>query len=105
MATDGLLNFWNVLISNEAVLDIRRIMINEKEGFRLHQSGINSFDIKILNDSEYILASGGDDNLLSLLVFKFILDENKVSSVQITSTWKTSSIHYAQITGTTHCLN
>lgn len=98
MATDGLLNFWNFSVSNEIVF-IRNIPIDDELNLSLHQSGINSFDMQVLNVSEYILATGGDDSLLSLLIFEIVLTNNKDLSIRIKSSWKTTSSHYAQITG------
>ena len=99
MATDGLLNFWNVSIQNETV-SVQNISIEEKEDFSLHQSGINSYDVKMLNNQQYILATGGDDNLLNLLIFEVFNKENEIT-IKIKSQWATASIHYAQITGIT----
>lgn len=98
MATDGLLNFWHFSASNK-ITSIRNLPINDKLNISLHQSGINSFDIKVVNDREYILATGGDDNLLNLLVFEIILTNNDDLFIQIKSSWKTTSSHHAQITG------
>jgi WD40 repeat protein len=98
MATDGLLNIWNVISLNDTI-EIKNITINGQQNLSLHQSGINSFDIKILNNYEYILTTGGDDNLLNLLIFKIILKKKKIVSVELVSLWKTTSMHLAQITG------
>ncbi|XP_011502561.1 PREDICTED: WD repeat-containing protein 6 [Ceratosolen solmsi marchali] len=98
MATDGLLNIWNVISTND-IFEIKNVTIDGKHDLSLHQSGINSFDIKILNNYEYILATGGDDNLLNLLIFKIIFQHNEVLSIHVVSSWGTISIHSAQITG------
>ncbi|XP_031784570.1 WD repeat-containing protein 6 isoform X2 [Nasonia vitripennis] len=98
MATDGLLNFWHFSASNE-IVSIRNLPIDDKLNISLHQSGINSFDIKVVNDSEYILATGGDDNLLSLLIFEITLTSNEDLFIRTKSSWKSTSSHHAQITG------
>lgn len=94
--TDGLLNFWNFSILN---CKMQKLTIdNNEDGFFLHQSGINSFDVKFVNDNEYLLATGGDDNLLSLILFK-INRKTDASFIQIVSSWNSSLVHYAQISG------
>ena len=98
MATDGLLNFWNFIIDHEEII-VNMIQIDDNEGFTLHQSGINSFDIKMLDEFKYLLATGGDDNLLSLMVFEIVLDQKDIAFIKIISSWKTDSAHFAQITG------
>ncbi|XP_023245733.1 WD repeat-containing protein 6 [Copidosoma floridanum] len=97
LATDGQLNFWIFEMSNNTV-QIQQIATNERDSVKLHESGINSFDMKCLNSSVYLLSTGGDDNCLNLLTFTIKLKEN-VPSVQIVSSWHTASTHYAQITG------
>ncbi|XP_055955530.1 WD repeat-containing protein 6 [Patella vulgata] len=65
---------------------------------KCHQSGINSIDILSVSDSEYLLASGGDDN--SLTVHKLIL-LHKTSPIQfqVVKTGSEVTAHAAQITG------
>lgn len=71
------------------------------EKFSLHQSGINSYDVRTVRKDEYLLATGGDDNLFSLVRFKIYRGEDeKEARVSLLSKWSTSAAHYAQITGT-----
>ncbi|XP_017887106.1 WD repeat-containing protein 6 [Ceratina calcarata] len=66
-------------------------------GFNLHQSGINSYDIKSIANDEYLLVTGGDDNLLNIVRLKVV----SLSDIQILllSKWSSSEAHVAQITG------
>ncbi|KAL7289608.1 hypothetical protein TKK_0016464 [Trichogramma kaykai] len=98
MATDGLLNFWTCNVENDEI-DVQKIGIENTKDFTLHQSGINSFDLKKLDECNYMLATGGDDNLLGVLIFKAVSSKKSIEMIKIVSTWNTSSIHYAQITG------
>lgn len=98
MATDGDLNFWHFCFKNEEV-NVKKLIIDGETEFHLHQSGINSFDFTNIDDNEYLLATGGDDNLLSLTRFQMDLPKNGDPSVKIISIWKTNSVHYAQVTG------
>lgn len=69
--------------------------------FDLHQSGINSYDIKVIGKSEYLLATGGDDNLFNVICFKVQLEGKKEElHISLLSKWSTATAHAAQITGT-----
>lgn len=68
--------------------------------FNLHQSGINSYDIKVIRKGDVLLATGGDDNSLNLTRFEVqLLDEDKKIRISLLSRWSTFSAHAAQITG------
>ncbi|XP_076618371.1 tRNA (34-2'-O)-methyltransferase regulator WDR6-like isoform X1 [Colletes latitarsis] len=68
--------------------------------FNLHQSGINAYDMKMIKKDEYLLATGGDDNVFNLIRFKICLSEDeKELYILLLSKWNTSTEHYAQITG------
>ncbi|KAL0127151.1 hypothetical protein PUN28_005435 [Cardiocondyla obscurior] len=64
----------------------------------LHQSGINCFDLTHMHENEYLLITGGDDNLLSAVYFQISVSEKKLST-EILSKWSTASAHSAQIIG------
>lgn len=106
MTTDGMLRFFDLTdivsrIYEDANLENQNIVNFNDAPFvelHLHQSGINSYDLKPVDGNKYLLISGGDDNLFSLLCFR-ILETNKILSVVILSKWNTSSTHYAQIAG------
>lgn len=98
MATDGLLNFWLVKIDNEEI-KLKKIFIDDNESYSLHQSGINSFDIKSMGNGEYLLGTGGDDSLLSLIRFQILTNDNCDTQIKIVWTWKSYSSHTGQITG------
>lgn len=67
--------------------------------FNLHQSGINCFDLKHMREDEYLLITGGDDNLLSVVYFQIYISDNNKLSAEILSKWSTASAHAAQIVG------
>nr|XP_033338866.1 WD repeat-containing protein 6 isoform X1 [Megalopta genalis]XP_033338867.1 WD repeat-containing protein 6 isoform X1 [Megalopta genalis] len=68
--------------------------------FKLHQSGINSYAIKTIKKDEYLLATGGDDNLFNLIHFKISSSEDgEQVHILLLSKWNTSTAHFAQITG------
>ncbi|OXU24481.1 hypothetical protein TSAR_014047 [Trichomalopsis sarcophagae] len=85
--------------TSNKIVSIRNLPIDDKLNISLHQSGINSFDIKVVNDSEYILVTGGDDNLLSILIFEITLTSSENLFIRTKSSWKSTSSHHAQITG------
>ncbi|XP_012255908.2 WD repeat-containing protein 6 [Athalia rosae] len=106
MTTDGFVNFWSL---NDIVDAFTKNLLPEKKisstisyrpfaSLRLHQCGINSYDLKKLTESEFILATGGDDNLICLSVLEIGL-ENGVLFVREISKWNCSSAHSTQITG------
>ena len=102
MATDGVINFWNfncILSKIHNNEKSENMILTPFTKLHVHQSGINSFDLKKINDNEYLLATGGDDNLLSLVVFSFIDTQNEDLSAQIVARWSSSNSHSAQITG------
>lgn len=106
MNTDGKLRFFDFtdMISkihedansgNQNILNFDDIPFAE---FSLHQSGINCFDLKDMNENEYLLVTGGDDNLVNVTYFKIDISENKLSA-EILSKWNTASAHSTQIVG------
>ncbi|XP_015430355.1 PREDICTED: WD repeat-containing protein 6 [Dufourea novaeangliae] len=107
MSTDGVARFINF---TDTVSTILKNMQGDDQKikncsdilakFTLHQSGINSYDIKNIKKDEYLLATGGDDNLFNLIHFKISFsEEKKVLQVLLLSKWSTSTVHFAQITG------
>lgn len=107
MSTDGKLRFFDFtdIVSkiyddansgNETVVNFNIIPFAE---FSLHQSGINCFDLNHMHEDEYLLITGGDDNLLSVVYFQICITENNKLSAKILSKWSTASAHSAQITG------
>ncbi|KYN30635.1 WD repeat-containing protein 6 [Trachymyrmex septentrionalis] len=106
MSTDGKLRFFDFtdMVSkihedansgNQNILNFDDIPFAE---FSLHQSGINCFDLKDMNENKYLLVTGGDDNLLNVTYFQIYLSENKLSA-EILSKWNTASAHSTQIVG------
>lgn len=108
MTTDGILRFFDF---TDAVSGIYRDTRSENQDnvdfddapfaeFRLHQSGINSFDLRSADEDEYLLITGGDDNLLNLVCFRIRISDNDELLALLLSKWSTASAHSAQITGT-----
>lgn len=107
MATDGVVNFWHL---NDAVDAISEEDLSEHDDqvlptdispfsrLSLHQCGINSYDLIQLDRSEFMLATGGDDNLICLTVFE-IESENEGMSIKEITKWNCASAHSTQITG------
>ncbi|XP_051172215.1 WD repeat-containing protein 6 isoform X2 [Leptopilina boulardi] len=97
MATDGIVNFWefSYLLPNSN----RKEMNTPFTQWKIHQSGINSFDIKQINSHEYLFSTGGDDNLISLILFQINLLENGDLSAKILMNNNSFDCHYTQITG------
>lgn len=109
MSTDGICRFIDFTNIVSKTSKIMRSDTPESENcidtvvaeVKLHQSGINSYDIKTIKKDEYLLATGGDDNLFNILRFKIDYEKNKKDlCVLLLSKWNASAAHYAQITGT-----
>jgi WD40 repeat protein len=84
MSTDGLINFW----------DARKLSKGSMPFYALqhHNSGVNCFDV-LQRANTYILASGGDDQQISVSYFS--IGSMRVNLVETKST---NSLHSAQIT-------
>lgn len=106
MTTDGMLRFFDLTdvvsrIYEDANLEQQNIVNFNNTPFAefsLHQSGINSYDLKPAGENKYFLITGGDDNLFNLLCFQ-ISKTAGILSVVILSKWSTASTHCAQIAG------
>ncbi|XP_043272802.1 WD repeat-containing protein 6 [Venturia canescens] len=106
MTTDGFVRFWqmNSTVENLVENSIEKMNRYDEEAnvpfanIKIHQSGINSSDFRRIDPSTWILLTGGDDNLLSLVVIEISSRNNKFFANLLT-TWNSSSIHAAQITG------
>ncbi|XP_015190391.1 PREDICTED: WD repeat-containing protein 6 isoform X2 [Polistes dominula] len=107
MSTDGIVRYYNF---TDIFLEASKNMISGNSNLqnidiipfaimKLHQSGINSYDLKTITEDKYLLVTGGDDNLLCLVLFQICILEDATVSVEILSKHNISSIHYAQITG------
>lgn len=84
--TDGKIVFWNL---NET------LTLSDVRSFAVHQSGINSLELKKVEEGLFFLVTGGDDNMISASCIQFCGNE-----VQLKKLWSTSSVHSCQITGT-----
>jgi len=107
MSTDGKLRFFDFTDTvskiyedansgNQNIVNFSNIPFAE---FSLHQSGINCFDLKNIYEDEYLLVTGGDDNLLNVVYFQICISENNKLSAKILSNWNTASAHSTQIVG------
>lgn len=108
MTTDGIVRFWqmNSVIKNLVENSIEKLDKADEQNvpfanIKIHQSGINSFDFRRIDDSRWLLLTGGDDNLLSLVVIEISLENNQ-NFARLLTAWNSSSIHSAQITGITN---
>lgn len=85
MATDGYICFWKMTSNNS---------IGSEPFYRLkhHNSGVNSFDIVLL-DNKFIIATGGDDQ--STVFSYFYIRQQSIEVIQ------TNDLHYhsAQVNG------
>lgn len=86
LATDGCIVFWNIKLGDN-------LCYEKMYKIRVHQSGINSFEIKYMGDGKFFLATGGDDNLLSVILMEC------EKEFDIMDQWKNSRMHSCQITG------
>ncbi|KAF7987520.1 hypothetical protein HCN44_003282 [Aphidius gifuensis] len=104
MATDGKINFWHI---NKSIINNILSQKNDNNiddlikpfgSLSIHQSGINSYDLKMINNL-YYLTTGGDDNKLNINIFKINTSEANELSIFDLANWYTSTAHSAQITG------
>ncbi|KOC68853.1 WD repeat-containing protein 6 [Habropoda laboriosa] len=108
MSTDGIGRFIDFTDTISRIIKFHEVEEQEFqnckdasiEKFNLHQSGINSYDIKMNEKGEYLLATGGDDNLFNLIRFQVqLLNNKKELHISVLSKWSTPNAHAAQITG------
>lgn len=93
MATDGYLTFWDISDIFNAV-DIQPF-----GSIKIHQSGINSYTSKVLDNNKLIFLTGGDDNAVVLTFVMFELNENNKITLKVMSNFTDVGTHCAQITG------
>ncbi|CAH2046714.1 unnamed protein product, partial [Iphiclides podalirius] len=65
--------------------------------FTANKSGINCVASKQLSDTEFLIATGGDDNALHLNVIDVRLGD--LGTAKVVHTWISDNIHCSQITG------
>lgn len=100
MATDGKLVFWdltNLCTNIDDTQFVENMNLAPIYSLDAHQSGINSFHFKRLNDEKYIFATGGDDNAVVLNLVQFEFKDNL--SIESILKWIYTQAHAAQITG------
>lgn len=62
---------------------------------KTNKSGINCIDIKVIDDNRFLLATGGDDNAIHLILLQF----NEFYSIEVIYSWSSDKFHCSQITG------
>lgn len=97
LAVNGSVAFWDFSEFVKCSDEISKIIKPFKE-LKIHKAGINSVDINLLNDDKIILATGGDDNALHLIVLRIKIDEN-TREVDKLYDWSCDKYHCSQITG------
>ncbi|CAH0720267.1 unnamed protein product, partial [Brenthis ino] len=84
--TRGFVAFWEI---NTKIVEIP---IFET---KTNKSGINCIDIKVIDDNRFLLATGGDDNAIHLVLLQF----NEFNSIEVIYSWSSDKFHCSQITG------
>ncbi|XP_069695221.1 tRNA (34-2'-O)-methyltransferase regulator WDR6 [Periplaneta americana] len=93
MATNGRVAFWDLRKCVEEVCDD----LQPFSCFKVHQSGINSYDWRMLRSDVFLLATGGDDSALVLSVFQIV--QKDTFRAQLIMQWRNDLAHLSQITG------
>lgn len=83
-----------------AFWDVTNISQSELSPFfitKTNKSGINSF-ASTVDDNQIVIATGGDDNAIHVLLLQ-IADHDNLSSMAVVDSWSCSDYHSSQITG------
>ncbi|CAH2233658.1 jg10625 [Pararge aegeria aegeria] len=62
-----------------------------------NKSGVNSIDIKVINDNNVLIATGGDDNAIHLNILE--IKDIDLKLMKIANKWSSDAYHCSQITG------
>lgn len=95
--TRGEITFWDVTITPDiANLEIKAIFTTTS-----NKSGINSFGSQLLSESHILIATGGDDNSIHLIVLQVTIQDKmgNIKEINVLHTWNTDKYHCSQITG------
>ncbi|CAD0201984.1 unnamed protein product [Chrysodeixis includens] len=65
---------------------------------KTNKSGINAIATTNITNSKLLIATGGDDNSIHIILLE-IPDQNNLSSIEILDRWQHSNYHSSQITG------
>lgn len=95
MSTDGFITVYNIALMDSSDFESAKISRHRE---RLHKSGINSFDILKIDNDKFLLATGGDDNAINLLLLKLNEFEEK-SFIDVISKSYYDNFHSCQVTG------
>uniref|UniRef100_A0AAG5CRD8 tRNA (34-2'-O)-methyltransferase regulator WDR6 n=1 Tax=Anopheles atroparvus TaxID=41427 RepID=A0AAG5CRD8_ANOAO len=87
MATDGTLCFWDPSHIGEPF-----------HRHRLHDSGVNSVDYKHVGSDKLLLATGGDDQSVTVSLFEITMVEDTLQ-VRLIHSFCEKYLHTAQVTG------
>lgn len=95
MSTDGFMTSYSISMTDSTDFKRAKILRHRE---KLHKSGINSYDILKVENDKFLLATGGDDNAINLLLFKLNGSEEK-SFIEIISKSCYDHFHSCQVTG------
>lgn len=113
VATDGKIAFWDftTLLNNiylniksevndesSVIKNLLNYNLNVFKSIDVHQSGINSFTYRVINNNQCIFLSGGDDNAVVTNLVEFSKEKQSFNA-KILSAFSNVSSHCAQITG------
>lgn len=96
MSTDGFMTAYNISLMDSSDIKSAKILRHRE---KLHKSGINSYDILKVKNDKFLLATGGDDNAINLLLFK-LNGFREESFIEIISKNNYDYFHSCQVTGT-----
>ncbi|KAK2149444.1 hypothetical protein LSH36_452g01005 [Paralvinella palmiformis] len=65
---------------------------------RCHQSGVNSLSIRKVSDLTYLIATGGDDNAICVLIIKLTFSDGNKDRVDVLKCHTKKDAHAAQVT-------
>lgn len=95
--TRGEITLWDINITP----DIENLETKPIFTTTSNKSGIDSFDFKILSESHILIATGGDDNAIHLIVLEMTIQDNmgNLTQMKVVHRWSTDKYHCSQITG------
>uniref|UniRef100_A0A336LEW1 tRNA (34-2'-O)-methyltransferase regulator WDR6 n=1 Tax=Culicoides sonorensis TaxID=179676 RepID=A0A336LEW1_CULSO len=88
MGTDGIINFWNSSSFDGIIHQLRH-----------HESGIHAYDCMMDENSDLLIATGGDDQSICVSKISFQVKEEEKLSIEVQKTFKIPDLHTAQVTG------
>lgn len=95
--TRGEITLWNISCTKDiANTEVKPIFTTTS-----NKSGINSLDSKLMSDTQILIATGGDDNAVHLIILEVPeqIDIENFTEIKVLHTWNTDKYHCSQITG------